>query len=76
MEVGPWKFPCSTFINKRGNRSNSANYRSIVLGSLCCKMFVNTVLKNHQYNLTSGQLLFRYKMDIDCDVLYTVMYYF
>ena len=36
--------------NKRGDRSNSANYRSTVLSSLCCKLFVNTVLENHQYN--------------------------
>ena len=55
MDVSPWKFPAGLLIftivlipkNKRGNRSNSANYRSVVLGSLCCKMFVNTVLENH-----------------------------
>ena len=47
--------------DKRGNRSNSGNYRAIALGSLFCKMFDNIVLSKHYDNLMSDELQFGYK---------------
>ena len=47
--------------DKRGNRSNSGNYRAIALGSLFCKMFDNIVLDKHYDNLMSDELQFGYK---------------
>ena len=42
--------------DKRGNRSNSANYRAIALGRLFCKMFDTIVLHKHYDNLMSYEL--------------------
>ena len=43
------------------NRSNSANYRAIALGSLFCKMFDSIILNKHYDNLMSDELQIRYK---------------
>ena len=39
--------------DKRENRSNSANYRAIALGSLFCKMFDNIILDRDYDNIIS-----------------------
>ena len=48
--------------DKRGNRSNSGNYRAIALRNLFFKMFNNIVLAKHYDNLMSDELQFRYKI--------------
>ena len=50
--------------DKRRNRSNSANYRAIALGSLFCNMFDNIVLDKHYDNLMSNELQFGYKKGV------------
>ena len=58
--------------DKRGNLSNSANYRAIALGSLLCKMFDNFVLDKHYDNLMSNALQFGYKKCIYC-IMYCII---
>ena len=47
--------------NKRGNQSDSSNYRAIALSSLLCKLFDTIIIEKHSRNLKSDDLQFGYK---------------
>ena len=47
--------------NKRGNMSDSSNYRAIALSSLLCKLFDTIIIETHEDNLITDDLQFGYK---------------
>ena len=66
--------------NKRGNMSDSSNYRAIALSSLLCKLFDTIIIETHEDNLITNDLQFGYKKQsstIVCTsfLLNTVEYY-
>ena len=66
--------------NKRGNLSDSSNYRAIAPSSLLCKLLDTIIIEKHEANLISDDLQFGYKKQsstIECtsSVLNTVEYY-
>ena len=46
--------------NKRGNLSDSSNYRAIALSSLLCKLFDTIIIEAHEDNLITDDLQFGY----------------
>ena len=66
--------------NKRGNLSDSSNYRAIALSNLLCKLFDTIIIETHEYNLITDDLQFGYKKQSSAIVctsllLNTVEYY-
>ena len=66
--------------NKRGNMSDSSNYRAIALSSLLCKLFDTIIIETYEDNLITDDLQFGYKKQsstIVCTslLLNTVEYY-
>ena len=47
--------------NKRGNMSDSSNYRAIALSSLLCKLFDTIIIETHEDNLITDDLQFGYE---------------